>query len=156
MQNRLATNNQPVRSENSLDELAKGLANRSVSRRGALKLVGGTILGGLLASIPGVAWAAPPCPSGVTCGPLPGERGGPVCCAIGENCVNGRCQTPLEQSCTPESRSDTASYSKAVINGAVACEVCCHHKRVACVSTDESAGTAICQCCPPGNFNCCT
>jgi hypothetical protein len=37
----------------SFDELAKGLANGSVSRGQALRLIGGTLLGGVLASIPG-------------------------------------------------------------------------------------------------------
>jgi hypothetical protein len=39
----------------SFDELAKGLANGSVSRGHALRLIGGTLLGGVLASIPGGA-----------------------------------------------------------------------------------------------------
>ncbi len=43
--------------EHSLDALAKGLADRSLSRRDALKWVSGALLGGLLASIPGVALA---------------------------------------------------------------------------------------------------
>ena len=42
-------------SNHSLDELAKGLANSSVSQSRALKLMSGALLGGLLASIPGVA-----------------------------------------------------------------------------------------------------
>jgi hypothetical protein len=43
--------------EHSFDELAKGLANRSLSRGDALKWVGAAMVGGLLASVPGVAWA---------------------------------------------------------------------------------------------------
>jgi hypothetical protein len=42
----------------SLDELAKGLASGTLSRRKALRLMGSALLGGALASIPGVAWAA--------------------------------------------------------------------------------------------------
>ena len=45
--------------DRSFDELAKGLANRSLSRRDTLKWVGAAIVGGLLASIPGVAWGTP-------------------------------------------------------------------------------------------------
>jgi hypothetical protein len=41
-----------------LDELAKGLASGSISRRKALRLMGAAVVGGVLASIPGVAWAA--------------------------------------------------------------------------------------------------
>jgi hypothetical protein len=37
----------------SFDELAKGLANGSVSRGHPLRLIGSTLLGGVLASIPG-------------------------------------------------------------------------------------------------------
>src|SRR5918994_651854 len=43
--------------ERSFDELAKGLANGTVSRRQVLRLLGGALFGGVLASIPGVAWA---------------------------------------------------------------------------------------------------
>jgi hypothetical protein len=42
----------------SLDELAKGLASGTISRSRALKLLGGALLGSVIASIPGVAWAA--------------------------------------------------------------------------------------------------
>jgi|SRR5215217_5735548 len=44
--------------ELSLDELAKGLANGTISRRQALRLMGGVLVGSALASIPGTAWAA--------------------------------------------------------------------------------------------------
>jgi hypothetical protein len=44
-----------ITEEHSFDELARGLATGSVSRRRALKLMGGALLGGMLASIPGVA-----------------------------------------------------------------------------------------------------
>jgi hypothetical protein len=46
--------------EHSFDELAKGLANRNLSRHDALKWVGAAFVGGLLASVPGVAWAKKP------------------------------------------------------------------------------------------------
>jgi hypothetical protein len=45
--------------ETSLDELAKGLASGRVSRSKALRLMGGALVGAALASVPGVAWAAP-------------------------------------------------------------------------------------------------
>jgi hypothetical protein len=41
----------------SFDELAKGLASGTISRRKALRLMGSALLGGVLASIPGVALA---------------------------------------------------------------------------------------------------
>jgi hypothetical protein len=43
--------------ELSLDELAKGLANGTISRRKALRVFGGLLAGGMLAFIPGAAWA---------------------------------------------------------------------------------------------------
>jgi hypothetical protein len=42
----------------SFDELAKGLASGTVSRRKALKMLGAALVGGAFASMPGVAWAA--------------------------------------------------------------------------------------------------
>ena len=54
---------QPNRPGNhSFDELAKGLATGTVSRRQALRLFGCAVLGGVLASTPVAAWAqtAPP------------------------------------------------------------------------------------------------
>src|SRR5918994_5548136 len=45
------------RGETSFDELAKGLAHGTISRRQALRWMGGALVGGVLASIPGVAFA---------------------------------------------------------------------------------------------------
>jgi hypothetical protein len=42
-----------------LDALAKGLAEERISRGGALKRMGAVLLGGLLASVPMAAFAAP-------------------------------------------------------------------------------------------------
>ena len=105
--------------ESSFDELAKGLASGTISRRRVLRLMGSAIVGTVLASISGVAWAAPPedrgrpCPKGAikcrdTCCSSPEDlccRG--VCtnvvfdrfncgrcgneCAVGEGCCGGRC-----------------------------------------------------------------
>ena len=47
------------RGETSFDELAKELAEGKLSRRNALRWIGGTLVGSLLASIPGVALATP-------------------------------------------------------------------------------------------------
>ena len=45
----------------SFDDLARGLADGSISRGRAMKLMGVALLGGVLASIPeGAAFAAPP------------------------------------------------------------------------------------------------
>jgi hypothetical protein len=45
--------------ETSFDEVAKGLASGTISRRHALRWMGGALVGGVLASIPGVALAQP-------------------------------------------------------------------------------------------------
>ena len=99
----------PEARERSFDELARGLASGSISRRRALRLMGAALVGGALASIPGVAQAArcgateTPCgsvccPAGATC-----ERGfgSPRCtfqtlgcpggCPEGTNCCNPPC-----------------------------------------------------------------
>jgi hypothetical protein len=49
------------------DELASGLASGSISRGKALKLMGAALLGGTLASIPGLACAKPHKPDGAKC-----------------------------------------------------------------------------------------
>src|SRR5215217_920155 len=82
----------------SLDELAKGLANGTLSRGKAIRLVGGALLGAALAYVPGVAWAA--CPEGQTrCGDRcvnlqTNERHCGSCsnrCASNQTCCKGRC-----------------------------------------------------------------
>ena len=54
----------------SIDELAKGLASGSLSRRKALRLMGAALVAGALGAIPAeVAFAAARCPAGQTsCG----------------------------------------------------------------------------------------
>ena len=79
--------------ERSFDELAKGLVTGTVSRRKALRMFGAGLVGGTLASIPGIAWAVKPvCASGVKC---KGE-----CCPEGATCVKGAgggCTCPTGQ-----------------------------------------------------------
>jgi hypothetical protein len=73
------------RRESTFDELAKGLASGEVSRGKALRLMGAALVGGTLASVPGIAWAAPrPRPDGKKC-----KRDSQ--CASG-NCAGGVCQ----------------------------------------------------------------
>ena len=49
----------PEARDRSFDELARGLASGEFSRRKALRLMGGTLVGAAVASVPGLAWAAP-------------------------------------------------------------------------------------------------
>jgi hypothetical protein len=72
----------PAKVGHSLDDLARGLANGTVSRREALRWMGGVLLGGTLASIPGVALAKP----------KPGKCNKDSQCPSGERCVNGVCE----------------------------------------------------------------
>ena len=48
----------PEARERSFDELAKGLANSTISRRQALRWMGGALAGAAVACLPGVAFAA--------------------------------------------------------------------------------------------------
>jgi hypothetical protein len=82
----------------SFDELAKGLATGAVSRRKALRWMGGALVGAALASVPGVAWANDRCSEGQTrCGDRcvnlqRSERHCGSCsnrCPEGSECVDG-------------------------------------------------------------------
>ena len=144
-QNGEATNRDDTISERSFDALAKGLAAGSVSRRKALRLMGGAVLGGLLASIPGVALAAPCprtrircagqcCAEGVTtcqgtgrnktCGPLP----------VANPCAGAYCGTnPTGQTCVCRAEMGT--------NEAVCIESTTYYCTDICTSNSQ---------CPPG------
>jgi hypothetical protein len=54
------------RGASSFDELAVGLSSGTLSRGKALRLMGAALVGGALASIPGIAWAKPK-PAGAKC-----------------------------------------------------------------------------------------
>jgi hypothetical protein len=76
----------------SFDELAKGLAEGKLTRRKALRMLGATLVGGVLASVPSIAWAAKPapCPSGNKCGKN--------CCPDATFvCSQGKCACPTGQ-----------------------------------------------------------
>ena len=84
----------------SFDELARALADGSLSRGKALRLMGGLLVGGALASVPGVAWADDRCSEGQTrCGERcvnlkTNERHCGSCrnrCTSNQRCCNGRC-----------------------------------------------------------------
>ena len=81
----------PTRADHSLDSLARGLATGTVSRRKALRLLGGALLGGMMASVSGVAWAAPPEGRGRPC-PRGAIKCGDTCCTSPEDrCCRGVC-----------------------------------------------------------------
>jgi hypothetical protein len=73
-------------SNRSFDELTKGLASGTLSRRRALRLMGAALVGGTMAYFPGAAWAAK------------GGGGGRSACAHycqslfpGDDAAQGRC-----------------------------------------------------------------
>jgi hypothetical protein len=72
-----------------VDKLAKGLASGTLSRRKALRMLGATLVGGVLASVPGVAWAAKPAPCSS------GNKCGKNCCPdVSFVCSKGKCACP--------------------------------------------------------------
>lgn len=130
----------PTGVDHSLDSLARDLANGSVSRRKALRLMGGVLLGGTLASIPGVAWAKPKpgrctknsqCPSGQgccnsVCADLSTLTNCGTCgnaCASGQSCVNGQCETvgctPGTRDCCGTGNTTTICFQRADNTGTV-------------------------------------
>jgi hypothetical protein len=78
--------------EHSFDELAKGLASGAVSRRRALKLLGLAIGGGLLSSIPGLAWGQEGPPEGKVPPQAKGPPAGVQGCPEGQARVQGECR----------------------------------------------------------------
>jgi hypothetical protein len=87
-QNREEANLQSTNGNHSFDELAKGLATGSFSRGQALRWMGAALLGGVLASVPGLAFAHhKPDHTG---GPPEGEQG----CPAGKVRVSGQCVCP--------------------------------------------------------------
>jgi hypothetical protein len=130
--------------EGSLDELAKGLANGTVSRGKALRWMGGALVGAALASVPGVAWAKPKpgkqkkCKGFEDCqGKVPGSEciGGQCVCGSGTTLCGGVC-------CVTESCCGG-------VNG-----VCCGAPNTTCVNGECvcSPGIVACDggCCAEG------
>jgi hypothetical protein len=145
----------------SFDDLAKGLASGTLSRRKALRMLGAAVVGGALASFPGMAWAAKPagCPSGVKC------KG--QCCAVGATCAKGAggaCACPTGQIvCGGACVTNTCPKPGEAFNP-VTCQCECSSTgevlcNGACVSNTCSGDTVFdpntCQCeCPTGQVLC--
>ena len=84
----------PEARDHSFDELTRGLANDTLSRGKALRLMGAALVGGALASIPGIAWAKPNKPANAKCNHNHQ-------CASGQCGVDGRCLGGGGPICTP-------------------------------------------------------
>jgi hypothetical protein len=104
--------------ESSFDELARGLASGTVSRRKALQLMGAALVGGTLGSLGGVAAADEECkPNGKKCrkdkqccsGNCEGRKcAAAACtsnggtCTSGSQCCSGNCKSGMcVESCIP-------------------------------------------------------
>jgi hypothetical protein len=138
--------------ELSFDGVARGLADETISRRKALRMLGGALLGSALASIPGVAWAArggnrvcmkfckqtyPPGPERAQCisGSMRGE--GPCFTRPG-------CPCPVIASAAGECPPGTHFVSEEAFCDPEAGECGCMCVRNRCM------GTVTCACCRTG------
>jgi len=74
--------------ERSFDAFARGLANGSISRRKALRMLGAALVGGAVASIPAVGWLAGNSGQAQAVGPGPG---GSTCANAGQSCNAQKC-----------------------------------------------------------------
>ena len=101
--------------DGSLDELAKGLAIGTLSRRKALRMMSAVLVGAALTFVPGVAWAKP----------KPGKK----CkrdtqCPTGQSCVGGTCSvvdvcppsTTTCRSCSCQDDTTGIIYSTCTIS----------------------------------------
>jgi len=154
------------RGETSFDELAKELAEGKLSRRNALRWIGGTLVGSLLASIPGVALATPQgqppggqnCPPGrVKCqGDCVDRSSDPNNCGQCRNicspsqvCENGTCVSASPPAACPEGIPPGTSCGPLnqgqcftnVVGGGSTC-VC------------QLTTASTCLSCPPGTEAC--
>jgi hypothetical protein len=168
--------NTPPLVDHSVDELAKGLATGTLSRRKALRLVGAALVGGVLASIPGVAWAQPQrpggacrpqCPEGYTCARSPRERGQGgkqvfFCCSVA--CVDegGTCM-PNGQCCFGEIMPNGECCEGEVTPNGECCQghvmftgECCPSPMNYCsqVTCDASGNCVSCEVCCPAGVRC--
>ena len=135
--------------EGSFDELAKGLSSGALSRRGALRMLGAAMLGGALASIPGVAWTkGTRCPRGThrcpdgSCVPK-GQACGSKGCPTGETKCNGTCRNLQTDTLNCGTCGNACPAGHSCVNGG--CSPGCppntelHQPSGRCVSTVCSA-----------------
>jgi hypothetical protein len=148
----------------SFDELAKGLATGAVSRRKALRWMGGALVGAALASVPGVAWADDDrCPEGqARCGERcvnlqTNERHCGSCsnrCTSTQTCCKGKCVNLQKNERHCGSCSNHCPEGEECVGGVCQCPSGTTLCGGACMSNSCPQGQAFnpstCQCeCPP-------
>jgi hypothetical protein len=107
--------------ERSFDAIARGLANGSISRRRALRLLGGALVGGAVASIPGVGWLAG---SNGEAQAAPGDApGGSTCSNSGQSCTAQKCCEGL--SCLTDPTNSTEKFCCPLESELVCGSKCC-------------------------------
>ena len=122
-----------AREESFFDELARGLADGSVTRAKAIRLMGSALVGAALASVPGVAWANDRCSQGQTrCGDRcvnlkTNERHCGSCrnrCGTKQTCCGGRCVNLKRSERHCGSCSNRCEEGQECIDGVCGGEVC--------------------------------
>jgi hypothetical protein len=136
----------------SFDDLAKGLASGTLSRGKALRLLGGALVGGALASLPGVAWAQGGGNSAcVRCCKRAFEPGEKITVrgrersargyCISQSAKNRQCYVPCE-----DNGNGDCPYGEELCGGE--CVLKCPEGQVRDFSTCVCSGEA----CPPSNL----
>jgi hypothetical protein len=144
--------------ETSFDDLAKGLGSGAVSRRKALRWMGGALVGAALTAIPGVAWAKP----------KPGKCSKDAQCPTGQVCVNGSCACQSGTTlcggacvpvCTPPKELNACECTcpngcpENQIQDPTTCE--CRCPELTCPGTGQEQDPETCQCRCPGDEELC-
>src|SRR5215211_3740657 len=119
--------------ESSFDDLTRGVASGNVSRGKALRLMGAALLGGALASVPGVAWArAKPCKDA-------GQK-----CTTNTECCSTNCElTKSGKLCGLGSGGGGGGGDRVCRGNQRPCGTGCIPRGNCCVDTDCS-GTQVC------------
>jgi hypothetical protein len=142
--------------ERSFDELARGLASGDMSRRRAIKLMGGVLVGGTLASLGlgGVAAADEECK------PLTRK------CRKNEQCCSGNCSksgTSRSGTCACQENGGSCANNSQCCSGICAsgtCAAACVANGGSCTSGSEccsgncKSGTCVASCIPPSATPC--
>jgi hypothetical protein len=140
-----------AREESFFDDLARGLADGTLTRGKALRLMGSLLVGSALGSIPGVAWANDDdddrCPEGQTrCGERCvnlrfNERHCGSCfnrCRSTQSCCNGRCVNLMRNENHCGECSNRCEEGQECVRGGCA---------VACISNGNGPCADPSECC---------